>query len=458
MDNCSYFFVPMCIDGDWRKVAAGPTASPDWDRLNVEVRYMLKYVADKLNMDDPENCLCAASLLRDEARQRLGIPARDELCRMEEHDFENGRGSFSFWLENIRLYCFDTTVCVMAIKVKFEQSTPRWVATAQYYLKKIAREKVFRADGSPFLEGRTEGCTLYDLVLLLAGRLGVPAHPFFHCSPGTERANVLSLTQVPGEKDPEQMRRDLYYLRRCQSVGFLYQPDEQKEQREVYDSSADVSWGISAEAAACMVFPEMGRGDFIRSTFIKNFDSQYLFTYVLLLHQKYVLYLFLTRIGVGRYNDLQALEEYRRQLYEFETNHVFTTITEVDQYDRFYRSVGCAFALIDMYKDVREPIVSLRELQRERQEEERRRQEEAQKQREDRLNRVLTALSILTVFSALTDGVAFIEQLFGLLPAALCTPERILWCQRGYVVFVVTIFVFLLRWMFGGKQKGETQK
>ena len=111
-----------------------------------------------------------------------------------------------------------------------------------------------------------------------------------------------------------------------------------------------------------------------------------------------------------------------------------------------------------MYKDVREPIVSLRELQRERQEEERRRQEEAQKQREDRLNRVLTALSILTVFSALTDGVAFIEQLFGLLPAALCTPERILWCQRGYVVFVVTIFVFLLRWMFGGKQKGETQK
>ncbi|MBQ8648025.1 MAG: hypothetical protein IJ484_07785 [Oscillospiraceae bacterium] len=462
MDNCSYFFVPMYIEGDWRRVTSGTQTSRDWDRLDVEVRYMLKYVADKLNMDDQENCLCTASVLRPAACEELGLPGPEELCCIGTHQFGGQPENFPFCLKNIRLYCFDTTVCVMAIKVEFVRSDPRWIATAQYYLKKLGREPVRRANGSALIPGRPQVQTLYDLAGMLMERLGVPVHPFFHCSPGIERANVLSLTHMPGEKDPEQMRRDLYYLRRCQSEGFLYQPDEVKEQREVYDSSADVAWGISAEAAACLVFPEMGRGDFIKRIFVHNFDSQYLFTYVLLLHQKYVLYLFLTRIGVGRYNDLKALEEYRQQLYEFETNHVFTTITEVDQYDRFYRNVGRAFALYDMYKDVREPIVSLRELQREKQEEERKQQEEAQKQREERMNNALALLSILTVFSALTDGVAFIEQAFGLLqgilPAALCTAEAMVWWQRGYVVLVVLAFLMLMRSLLFGKRKGETRK
>ena len=55
-------------------------------------------------------------------------------------------------------------------------------------------------------------------------------------------------------------------------------------------------WGVSQEAAVCITCPEMGRGPFIRTTFYRNFNDQYLYMYILLLHQKYVLYMFLTEL------------------------------------------------------------------------------------------------------------------------------------------------------------------
>ena len=80
-----------------------------------------------------------------------------------------------------------------------------------------------------------------------------------------------------------------------------------REKKEIYQSSHDMIWGVSQEAAVCITCPEMGRGTFIRTTFYRNFNYQYLYMYILLLHQKYVLYMFLTEIGVGRYNTLETL-------------------------------------------------------------------------------------------------------------------------------------------------------
>lgn len=86
--------------------------------------------------------------------------------------------------------------------------------------------------------------------------------------------------------------------------------------------------------------------------------------YVLLLHQKYVLYMFLTIIGLDTYNDLEKLEAYRQQLYEFETDFVFSCITEVPQYQILHEKLSDVFSLKKMYEDVREPLVSLSEVRR----------------------------------------------------------------------------------------------
>lgn len=86
--------------------------------------------------------------------------------------------------------------------------------------------------------------------------------------------------------------------------------------------------------------------------------------YVLLLHQKYVLYMFLTRIGIGMYNNLATLEEYRQDLYEFETDFVFTCVTEVLQYQNLYYRMTEVFSLKNVYEDIHEPLISLGEIRR----------------------------------------------------------------------------------------------
>ncbi len=138
---------------------------------------------------------------------------------------------------------------------------------------------------------------------------------FYYANPSTERANVLSYLEMEKKED---YREDLFFLRYCYSEGFLYTEDQEREKKEIYQSSHDMIWGVSQEAAVCITCPEMG----------EDHSSERHFTGILMINicicifycciKKYVLYMFLTEIGVGRYNTLETLEEYRRRLYEFE--------------------------------------------------------------------------------------------------------------------------------------------
>lgn len=128
--------------------------------------------------------------------------------------------------------------------------------------------------------------------------------------------------------------------------------------------------------------------------------------YVLLLHQKYVLYMFLTIIGLDTYNDLEKLEAYRQQLYEFETDFVFSCITEVPQYQILHEKLSDVFSLKKMYEDVREPLVSLSEVRRAN-------AEKRQRNNDYRMNKSLAMLSLLTLFSALIDSFDFVESFLG---------------------------------------------
>ena len=200
-------------------------------------------------------------------------------------------------------------------------------------------------------------------------------------------------------------RRD-FYLRRCYSDGFIYTEDDKLDEKEIFIPSKDTTWGISPEAAVCLVCPKHGSEKFLRETFYKNFNAQYLFMYIFLLHQKYVLYMFLTKIGIGIYNDLGTLEEYRQELYEFETDFVFSCVTEVPQYQKLYDRMTEAFSLKKMYEDVHEPLISLGEIRREA-------AENGQKKRDGNVNKALLMLSVLSFFSALVDSFDFVESFFG---------------------------------------------
>ena len=69
---------------------------------------------------------------------------------------------------------------------------------------------------------------------------------------------------------------------------------------------------------------------------------------------------------------MSELEEYRRRLYDFETDFVFSYVTEVPQYQELYDRVAQSFALRRLFEDVHKPLNSLADVRREAAEEEHR--------------------------------------------------------------------------------------
>lgn len=428
LKNVSYIFIPFLYkkQTDFGSLIDELSGSETWTLIHDEIVYMLKYVADKIDSRNRKNCQCFHFELNREARKKLGLEPEEFWYSTSEHIFYESSEKFRFQILSVQLYCFSTTVCIIAFKVHFEKNDPIWLSSAQYYVKKVSREKIYK----------TESQERYDTMLAISKRLVSHLQSvcefdfFYYANPSTERANMLTYLEVEAKED---YRQELFYLRRCYRESFLYAENEELDRDEIYIPSKDIIWGISPEAAVCLVCPELGRGQFIQGTFYKNFNAQYLFMYVLLLHQKYTLYMLLTKIGVGTYNNLETLEEYRQQLYEFETDFVFSCITEVPQYMYLYERMIQAFSLKKMYEDVHEPLRSLGEIRRTI-------SEDKQKRQDNKVSKALLMLSVLSFFSALVDSFDFVESFCGWFLTDIGVKVVQVFCIA--VIFIIAVYVF----------------
>ena len=427
LKNTSYFFAPFMYEKheDFNSIIEALDDCEIWEQAHDEIKYMLKYVADKIDSHNKKDCQCFHYILKDNAREKLGLADENKWFYTAPHPYHGKEEHIKFQIRSIQLYCFSTTVGIIAFEVHFENDDPFWISNAQYHLKKISKEKIFLVeDAAP--------TTMLDISKKVSHNLEAVTDIdfFFYSNPSAERANVLTYIEVEAK---DEYKRELFYLRRCYSEGFIYNENEKLDADEIYIPSKDVVWGISPEAAVCLACPDFGRKDFIQGRFYENFNTQYLFMYVLLLHQKYVLYMFLTKIGIGTYNNLEMLEEYQHQLYEFETDFVFSCITEVPQYQNLYDRMTSAFALKRMYEDVHEPLMSLAEVRRKSAENE-------QKKRDLNVNKALLMLSVLSFFSALVDSFDFVDSFFGWFVGELGVKIIQIICIIGIVVTVTLVF------------------
>ena len=401
--NFSYFFIPFSLRNQdcFNDFVQDIEESGCWKTVREKLTYMFRFVADKLSCTDPEDRRVVHYYLdeKDPGVQTMELVNR-WFCTTPLA-YRGEKTGFRFLLRDVQLFAFSTGVCILAIRVRFDSSDPYRVAAAQYYLKKVSNRIVLP-------EGSTEKTSILELskrtMSGLIEEYGMDF--FFYANEDTERANFLTFLEVPTQ---ESYTRELFFLKWAYHDQFNYCEAADDAAKENYVASDDVVWGITSSAAVCLTCPDRGRGGFLRGMFVRNFQEQYLFIYAFLLHQKYVMYMFLTRIGVGMKNDQAMLERYKKELYEFETDFIFSHVTEVPQYQRLYERIERAFALKEMFRDVHEPIRSLAEMRN-------RAAEEEQNEYDSRMNQALNTLSWLTVVTALLDIVGVsdgVEKLLG---------------------------------------------
>ena len=415
--NVSYLFLPFVFGGSLDPAQLNQTFrnSSDWNTQENSCRYMLRYISDKLN-SQRDDCLCFHHVLSAEGLNRLALP---ETVWETAAQFYGKQTAFAFRINNLHLFCFHTRVCIAALEIVSEASDPISISSLQFCLKNAGRAKLSRRDDP-------SGSAVTPLSLLRdALRDVVPSEQADFCFFSEEsalRSNVLSYTEL---KKNEDSLNALFYLRRCYNETYEYQENEERDRMETYSSVKNIVWGVTPEAAACAVTVTSENSQFIEHSFFPNFKTQYLFMYTLLLHQKYVLYRFLTRIGRGTHNDLSMLEQYRAELYDFETDYMFSRITEVPQYQELYDQLSRAFSLDALYADVHEPIQELSDLR--------------SSARDRKLNYALTALSLLSGFSALADGFAFIDMGKALFPSCVLLGAKVVCSVAVLVIFIAVL-------------------
>lgn len=394
-NNISYIFLPFSYmgAGNFEKVVNKVGSSPIWEPYQVEVKYLLKYVAEKFNMQNTDKCRCYHYTMKKECRADYGLGTKEDVFYIKGDDYEH-----SFRVLGVHMYCFSTGVGIISLKLSYEETDYLYISNAQYYLKKVSRTSVYKYGAE-----KDKGITLYDAAKnMLRIFDGVVKYDIFcYANDETERANMLTLVDLPKKDDYEL---ELFYLRRGYSKNFLPLLNDDFEDI-TFRSVNDLVWGISSEASVCIMNTDGSQGEFLKSKFYENFNEQYLLMYVILLHQKYTLYTFLTETGTSDCDNLNKLEEYRHNLYRFEADFVFARVTEVPQYQKIYEKTYSAFSLEQMYEDVREPLKSLSEIRIAAEKKE-------QRERDKRLNNSILLLSLLSVFSAVADGVQ-IAELFG---------------------------------------------
>lgn len=434
MKNFSYIFIPFALEdadrfGDFYRSLQ---SDDGWEQVDDEIRYLHRYVSDKL-VTQPDGTVNAFRFrLKEDCTQAQSVQLGSGLYRTGAKKFRGESVRFEFTVANAQLFAFNTSVCMLAFQLQFTNDDPFHIAAAEYHLRKITTEKIHPADG--------EAVSFVDISRKVLQRQAAKFKLdfFFYAAPRNERANFLTYIDVPRQADYD---RELFYLKWCYNDEFEYDTTSCEDGSENYIAAASTVWGVSPSAAVCLVNRDGKERQFLENVFQKNFQKQYLMTYVLLLHQKYTMYLFLTKLCIDIEGKLAELENYKRRLYMFETRYMFSQISEVPQYQRFYTKVKQAFAMDDMFHDVQEPLAQLAEMQQQA-------LDKAQQADEKRLNATLTILSFLTVVSALTDAGGIAADLGWLLPPLAA---KILQCVA--LTFVVGLTVYLICRLISLKKK-----
>lgn len=434
LSNFSYIFIPFSLEQERHFVPFNDALAQNelWKPFPDKIRYLHRYVSDRLinceTKDDVDGPNMRHYQLKTCPDASVGL-FFDRCYKTAPRSF-GGKAdeTFDFKIADVQLFSFNTTICVMLFRLQFENNDPFHIAAAQYYLRKVHAEYIYVTTD----DGKTTRQSFMGLAKSLLGDLIPRYNPdfFFYAAPDNAKANFFTYIDVPNP--PKKSDKELYYLKWCYHDHFAYEPDCEEEN---FDYSPDPTkiFAISPSAAVCMVHRDEQCKEFLENTFQRNFQIQYLFTYVLLLHQKYMMYLFLTKMSVAVDNEQEHLENYKRRLYDFETKYMFSKVSEVPQYQRFHDKVKQAFALKEMFSDVQEPLSRLAEIRR-------RENEERQNKQEKRLNTALAMLSLLAIVSAFTDATGIVTELSWMIPKAAA---RVIQLIAAGGVFAYSVFLLV---------------
>ena len=378
----------------------------DWSRTSVSPRYLAQYITEFFAGDEPADNshgtkpICSVYYLRPEVRSTYGFPDKGRRIGMQQAIFSGQEEYFSFNLQEIRLFQFVTGMCFLELSVFHEdEESLEMMVNENFALVHMLGDRIGAGE-----EGNDRGVRFFSepekkeetgevfLQQAVFGLLGVGEVSFVRSRFTAFHRLILQEQQ---EGDEVQIRR----LCRGQHSNFLASQETEDDTGDFYYTPTEnIFWAGCANGVVSLSYDLGENTDFIRHHFPRNVNQNYYLLFLIAMNEREIM-LHYNYEAVRNWNNAKQLVEMRKKLVRFDIMFAYNTVSEEPAYQRFYESIYQVLRLNFLEKDIQEVVEKVDEY--------------TSSSRERRVNVILGAIAVLSVFSAASDGLSFIDRVLG---------------------------------------------
>ena len=402
--NSTIYIVPVSVEND-RRFFNFIDNSDQWKPLEQEklkINYLFNYAAD--------------------------IATNKTTCKIYEHTNPEDIPVYMFEKElnlsespvisEIRLVYFGTGVAFIELHVIYGSLSVDDIIEFAYLFKKAKK-----ADGKAYDKGD-------KISLFTALRTILPPEEsgavLFFANTGAADFKLQALCYHfllidDTDYDDSKLPETIFLLKRSYNHDFIYDSNADKSKYDMTYKPFDYThWGGCQEGIVCIskLTGNQKTDSFITSYQYDHLVNDYRFMYLLLLNQRYSAIKYINQIAIA--DDKKSVEELNRKIIDLKTKYTFHVISDEMIYQNVYSQMYSILEIDKLLCDIEENGDKLTTIQN-----------EGAAKSEKTTERLLLAISLFSIFSAMIDSASFFDRI----------PITLIQKWSTLLSFVITIMI-----------------
>jgi hypothetical protein len=404
----SYYMIPF-LPNESEKYLKQIAKDQDFEEYYTEIRYLSGYVHEYFNSGERgKNHPCHMFRLRANGFEHYGLTEKEIGCFTSIIDKEEYR----FIISDVTCYIFLDGISFFRIGIRYPQEYGlEDITNFNFVFSRLFQSKMCFRLGEQEIDLST---TFLNLVNVDGKAAFLP-----------ERRQLTSYHLVGLERENKRDEETLRFLSRGRHTSFeaTRERSSLKEELFSYSPNEDVIWAGSTNAVCAVAYGTDGASYTVRN-FPNHVLHDYFIVFLLRLYEREMLLWFSRKILIER-NNKKNLIKMREKMVDFRAIYMHDTVSLEANYRELDRRIREVFCIEELEKDVEECIDSINSFVADR--------------KNRRTDGLLTAIGLLAVISALTDGLGFADRVGELSGGTL---SFVHFAVLGVVLIFVIIGVF----------------
>lgn len=429
-NTCNYqsesrFLLPFYYENCNVGVSESPFEKEDFVLYEIKTKYLVKAIGELFSGNEKATCRCY--YIKDEARRKYNLPAR--FTSVKVHSKMRGcSGNYSFKILGNRVFYFPTGIGYLETSIQYENNDPKEIANIGFYLANVFTNEHDSGqieNNLSFSYEMGEQEILFSFKNSFYSILQAEKHKDnLVVFPATERKRMQVYHSVICKNVLDE-KKNLYSL--CNGLHYDIYYDENMDDDLVFSSVSNQKWAVSSSGVVSLavINEDDAHSYFLANNFMRSTLYDYYYIFILLLHERELLLRY-NHLAVKNKSQTRKFIGMKKNLLQLEILYTYNTVSTEASYQKFFNNLEDAFNISKLEDDIHEVIENV---------------EAYVKDRKDRrTNTLLTAISVLAVFSVLTDGIALADRIQSGAPFGVFQ-----WMVIAIVAIFISVAIIMLR-------------